>query len=45
MVVERYIYCRTHGRQTVKQAKKNTTCTVCQSFSKPLFRAKRPGES
>jgi len=41
----RMLYCRTHGKQSEKQAKKNTTCPVCQSFVKPKFKAKRPGES
>lgn len=41
----RVVYCRTHGRQTEKQASKNTVCTTCRSFVKSKFRAKRPGES
>lgn len=41
----RIIYCKMHGKQTEKQAKKNTACATCRSFVQPKFKAKRPGES
>jgi hypothetical protein len=41
----RMVYCKTHGKQTEKQAKKNGACITCSTFVKKPFKAKRPGES